>query len=376
MAHFYPQKLLILSSLLSIAASPIQAANADAATIQNSGIDLSNRAFLSFSSESGESYEVQSSENLEVWQSRTTLSGSGTTLSWTDSETLTDTRFFRVDAIQTSTSKLATGDVLTVTQSWSQATDYPRTASVTVPEGTGPHPVLIALHGSGGNSNYANSYSYLNQMIRIGPQGYLNKWNIKNETTSAPDVDFIRDLILQLRTYDNVDAGRIILLGSSNGAALVNRLLIELNGALFQEAITLAGHMNESQFHDGAFWSDPTGGNAYDTVTEPAKGRRILSIAGTDDQAVPYLGGPGVVGYNFLPAGESTYHWARQMGYGGLQISEANGVLIDTEVYRYSYLDGAVVMCKLVGAEHSLQPFSSNEDGRLRSLIKDFLNHP
>ena len=141
MAHFYPQKLLILSSLLSIAASPIQAANADAATIQNSGIDLSNRAFLSFSSESGESYEVQSSENLEVWQSRTTLSGSGTTLSWTDSETLTDTRFFRVDAIQTSTSKLATGDVLTVTQSWSQATDYPRTASVTVPEGTGPHPV-------------------------------------------------------------------------------------------------------------------------------------------------------------------------------------------------------------------------------------------
>ena len=34
----------------------------------------------------------------------------------------------------------------------------------------------------------------------------------------------------------------------------------------------------------------------------------------------PYLGG-GVVGYNFLPAGESTYHWARQMGYGSLQIS-------------------------------------------------------
>ena len=142
---------------------------------------------------------------------------------------------------------------------------------------------------------------------------------LKTETTSAPDVDFIRDLILQLRTYDNVDAGRIILLVGSNGAALVNRLLIELNGALFQEAITLAGHMNESQFHDGAFWSDPTGGNAYDTVTEPAKGRRILSIAGTDDQAVPYLGGPGVVGYNFLPAGESTYYWARQMGYGGLQ---------------------------------------------------------
>lgn len=375
--HILPS--LNLTTLLALLLSSVNlshAANAALAVIESKGIDASNRPFLSFSSESGESYEVHRSHDLASWQSRSTLSGSGSSLSYTDPDPLIDTRFFRVESIQTTTGNLSTGDVLTVTQSWSQETHYPRTATVTVPEGAGPHPVLIALHGSGGNSNYANSYGYLNQMIRIGPQGYLNQWNIKNELSLAPDIDFIRDLILQLRSYDNVDAGRIILLGSSNGAALVNRLLIELNGALFQEAIKLVGQMNASQFHDGAFWHDPNGGNAYDTVAEPAPGRRILSVVGTADIPVPYAGGNGVVGYIFLHAGDSIYQWARQMGYGGLQTSEANGVLTDTDIYQYSYLNGDVIMYKLVGGNHQLQPFSTFADGRLRTLIKDFLGHP
>jgi poly(3-hydroxybutyrate) depolymerase len=213
-------------------------------------------------------------------------------------------------------------------------------------------------------------------MIRIGPQGYLNSWNVKNENSLAPDVDFIRDLILQLRSYDNVDAGRIIILGSSNGAALVNRLLIELDGGLFQEGIKLVGQMNESQFHDNAFWHDPSNGNAYDTQIEPAGERRILSITGTEDGAVPYNGGNGVVGYVFMPAGESIYQWAKQMGYSGSAIPESSGYLFDTDVYRYSYLSGDVVMYKLVGAAHNLQPFASYQDGRVRNIIKDFLGHP
>lgn len=376
--HILPSlNLTTLLALLLSSLNPSHAANAALAVIESKGIDASNRPFLSFSSESGESYEVHRSHDLASWQSRSTLSGSGSSLSYTDPDPLIETRFFRVESIQTTTGNLSTGDVLTVTQSWSQETNYPRTATVTVPEGPGPHPVLIALHGNGGNSSYANaSYAYLNQMIRIGPQGYLNSWNIKNELSLAPDIDFIRDLILQLRSYDNVDAGRIILLGSSNGAALVNRLLIELNGALFQEAIKLVGQMNASQFHDGAFWHDPNGGNAYDTVAEPAPGRRILSVVGTADIPVPYAGGNGVVGYIFLHAGESIYQWARQMGYGGLQTSEANGVLTDTDIYQYSYLNGDVVMYKLVGGNHQLQPFSTFADGRLRTLIKDFLGHP
>ena len=372
------------ASLLSIAlvalmcwlVTACRADNAAVVNILSTALDSSNRPQFSFSSESGESYEIQSSQDITTWKSRLTRSGNGSAITYSDPDALLDQRFYRVESIQTNNGNLASGDVLSVTQSWSQETNYLRTATVSVPAGAGPHPVLIALHGNGGNANYANAYGFLNQMIRIGPQGYLNSWNIKNESSLAPDVDFIRELILQLREYDNVDAGRIILLGSSNGAALVNRLLIELNGALYQEAIKLVGQMNASQFHDGVFWYDANGANAYQTVAEPASGRRILSVTGTADTLVPYAGGNGVVGYVFLHAGESIYQWARQMGYGGLQISEANGTLTDTEVYQYSYLNGDVVMYKLIGANHGLAPFSDFQDGRLRTIIKDFLGHP
>jgi sialate O-acetylesterase len=271
---------------------------------------------------------------------------------------------------------LANGEILEVVQTWSQETNYTRTATVSVPSGSGPHPVLIALHGAGGNSNFANNYSYLDRMIRVGPQGYVNRWNVGNEPSLAPDVEFIRELILQLRTYGNVDSGNIIILGSSNGAALVNRLLIELEGGLFHQGIKLAGQLNTSQYHDSAFWHDPSGGNAYDTSTEPAGGRRILSVVGTADTTVPYAGGPGVAGYVFLHAQDSLYYWAEQMGYTGSQIPDASGVPVNTDVYSYSYLSGDVVMIKLVGANHGLQPFSSSADGRLEAVIKDFLGHP
>jgi hypothetical protein len=46
----------------------------------------------------------------------------------------------------------------------------------------------------------------------------------------------------------------------------------------------------------------------------------------------------------------------------------------DTDVYSYNYLDRDAVMIKLVGANHSLAPFSG--DGRLEAVIKDFLSHP
>jgi hypothetical protein len=228
---------------------------------------------------------------------------------------------------------LADGAVLNVVQTWSQETNYTRTATVAVPPGTGPHPVLIALHGAGGTSSFANNYSYLDQMIRIGPQGYSNRWNVENEPSLAPDVDFMH-------------------------------------------GIKLAGQLNASQHHDNAFWHDPAGGNAYDTAIEPATGRRILSVVGTADTTVPYAGGSGVAGYVFLHAQDSLYTWAEQMGYTGSQIPDASGVLEDTDVYSYSYLGGDVELVKLVGGNHGLQPFAGAADGRLETIIKDFLSHP
>jgi hypothetical protein len=105
--------------------------------------------------------------------------------------------------------------------------------------------------------------------------------------------------------------------------------------------------------------------------------RRILSIVGTVDTVVPYAGGNGVLGYQFLDAQESLYLFAKQMGYIGSQLTENQGIQIDNEVYQFSYLDGDVIMAKLVGANHGLQPFINHfQDGRIKNILKTFLNHP
>ena len=120
--------------------------------------------------------------------------------------------FFRLEKINSTTNVLQSGVPLEVTQSWSQEQNYIRTTKVIVPAASGPHPVLIALHGNGGNTNYVNQYNFLHQYIRIAPQGYQNSWNIDREASTAPDVEFIRDILLQLRTYANVDASQSLLL--------------------------------------------------------------------------------------------------------------------------------------------------------------------
>jgi len=284
--------------------------------------------------------------------------------------------FDRVNSIQTSPVNLAANDILTVTQTWSEETDYVRTALVSAPPGDGPYPVVILLHGALGTAtNFIGEFEYLSQIIRVVPQGYNNFWNVKSEGSQAPDVDFIRQIILQLRTYNNVDAGNIIILGYSNGAALANRLLIELDGALYQQGIKLAGQMNEIQFHDSAFWYDPTGGNAYDTQIQPARGRRILSLVGTADPVVPFAGGTGVpLPYYFLHAQDSIHEWAKQMGSTEAQIPDEDGVLVDTDTYEYSYLNGDVMMYKIVGADHHLNTFGEPHDDRTKKIIKGFLN--
>ena len=85
-------------------------------------------------------------------------------------------------------------------------------------------------------SQYLNLDSY----ILVALQGYNNRWNIQTESTKADDLDYIENIISQLKTYSDVDANNISLLGSSNGAAMVNRAMIELPAGTFKNAITLA----------------------------------------------------------------------------------------------------------------------------------------
>lgn len=336
-----------------------------AAKITQSGLDDSGHPFFTFDSIAGESYEIQSSTDLLSWAPMATLSGTGGPITYTDEFTQSPgepRHFHRAMTVLTPNGNLA-NTTLSITQTWTQQpSGYARTAVVQAPTGAGPHPVIILLHGNGGTGagTIAALNPHVSTAIRVAPDGYLNSWNVDGEASQAPDVAFIRDLIALLKTYDNVDAGKISIFGNSNGSGMVNRLLIELDGAAFQNAGCQVSQMLAKMHHDSAFWFNATGSNAYDQTIVPAKRRRIISLNGTADPLIPYTGGTSVIG-TFLSAQESLYRFAQAMGETGPQLTDAVGIPgTGTNGYsapfvKYTYRDGQLVHYKLIGGNHGLQ---------------------
>jgi poly(3-hydroxybutyrate) depolymerase len=340
-------------------------------------------AALSFQSTEGQSHLVRTGGDLSNWTPVATISGTGEKIQWTDPASLDEqSRFYQTHPVPTPNGDLSAGS-LTVVQSWSQETDYTRDALVSMPGNPanpgGPHPVLITLHGSGGSPNL-NAFGYLNdRYIHVAPRGYLNQWNVGRQNTEAPDIEFIRDILIQLRQFDNVDAGNIVIIGSSNGSALLNQLLIELDGSLFQHAIGTVSPMVSEQYHDQQFWGDPEITSNFTTPYTPAMGRRILCMTGTEDGIIPYYGGQGILGYQFLGGQDSTYIFAKAMGEQNAQLADDQGVPVPnldfpdnpSQIFEYSYLQGDVVHYKVLGVGHNLGGSETNDTRK--SLILQFL---
>ncbi len=199
---------------------------------------------------------------------------------------------------------------------------------------TVPAPVVIVLHGGGGNAENAVQMTGFDRVaarerfIVVYPNGtggrdaparrraarerdVLLTWNAGHCCASAmtnrvDDVTFIGAVIDDIVASGRGDATRVYVTGMSNGAMMAHRLGRELSRKIAAIAPVV-----------GAVFGD-----------EPAPEAPVAAfiVAGADDQAVPASGGPltlrGILGNTsaadrpVAPALDQATYWARHNGCG------------------------------------------------------------
>jgi poly(3-hydroxybutyrate) depolymerase len=261
-------------------------------------------------------------------------------------------------------SRISNTTTITITKTWTQngqQVTYTYPIAIRIPTITALNdkriPVAILLHGAGGNgTNEIGAWqNYLGDHILVAPTGYDNGWNVAHENTKAPDIEFLQDLITQLKLFSNVDNTKIRIIGFSNGAALANRAYVQIDDTAVDVICTIATQLFDPMFRNDTFYipSGQTGITTaeYNTAKTPLQGRKFLNIHGTADSVIPYAGGSHAFGYSFLEAQDSVFQIAKSQGYTGGIIPDAGGIFYGvTGVYYYSYLAGQVTHYKTPAA--------------------------
>ncbi len=153
-----------------------------------------------------------------------------------------------------------------------------------VPPGLGepPAPLVIALHGGGGEGSSMERYSRFDPLadrehfLVAYPDGIDHHWNDGRGEIgqSADDVSFISALIDDVARLAKIDLKRVYATGISNGGMMSNRLACELSQRLAAVALVAS-----------------SGGAAAMKTCRPAQPIGYLIIDGTADPIVPYSGG-------------------------------------------------------------------------------------
>merc|ERR1711936_701528 len=275
---------------------------------------------------------------------------------------------------------------ITIMQSWSQETDYARVTQVQVPPTTAGQkvPMVIDLHGNGGQGNLRRLSYLADGAVIVAPSGYERSWNVNNEGSKADDVSFILELISEVaEDHPAADANNVNLIGTSNGAAIIYRLLIATGvDRPFHRVFPMVSSMISVQWRDGSFWkSTDTMSNDYtiQTIPEFSDDFEYYHFHGTDDGTIAYEGkcpGPPFLGEDVcvVPAQQTDFLIAQAMGYTGEQIPDSDGVEIAQNFVEYSYLDGRVKHFKDVGGTHGSTFGNANTMAVLEEVILGRVN--
>jgi polyhydroxybutyrate depolymerase len=224
-------------------------------------------------------------------------------------------------------------------------------------DGTKPFPLVIVLHGGGGNSKQIEKFTGFSKLadrddfIAVYPQGVDGQWNDGRDVRQSrahrlkiDDTGFIVKMIKEITAKYRINPNRIYACGISNGGFMSLRLACELPETLAAVGAVCAGL------------------NPYLARNRrPATMISVLIMNGTEDPLVPYNGGKVSVGKmergGVLSTEDTVNFW---LGYDGCTakpfITGINPDTTDgTEIEKYDYIcpSTEVVLYKVVGGGHT-----------------------
>lgn len=234
-----------------------------------------------------------------------------------------------------------------------------RTYRIFDPGGAAPAPVVIVLHGGGGNAANAERMTGFTRIARREgaiavypdgtagrPRGRLLTWNAGHCCAAAmnnrvDDVGFIGALIDTLVASGRADASRVYVTGMSNGAMMAHRLARELSTKIAAIA--------------------PVVGAVFGDEAAPRAPVPAFIVVGATDAIVPPNGGPlqlrGVLGRrsaadrNVAPAMAQATYWATHNGCA--EPSKSTTPAAETSTWTSCTSGAPVVFHRVSGNGHA-----------------------
>ncbi len=153
-------------------------------------------------------------------------------------------------------------------------------------DGSEPAPLLILLHGYGASGQLQDLYlnlttrAAMHGMIFVRPDGTVDAggnrfWNATDVCCGGgpDDLAYVTGLIDEMKEHFNIDAGRVYLLGHSNGGFMSYRIACDASSQITAIA-SIAG----------ATFLDPS-------RCDPERPVSVLQVHGTADATIDYEGG-------------------------------------------------------------------------------------
>jgi len=185
-----------------------------------------------------------------------------------------------------------------------------------------PVPVVFVFHGLSMGAQFMDSVTGFNDIsdtngfLVVYPSSFGIMWNFGNccggiyTDNQKDDIDFVRQILIDLGTFASVNPSRIYSTGFSAGAIFTYRLACEMSDTFAAIA--------------------PVSGALLDFTCQPQQPVSVLHEHGLMDTEIDYAGGFGFTGSIFPSVEQSVATWAQLDGCNSVPNVKEQGVLTHT----------------------------------------------